>query len=790
MNKAQQLRLRKTVEKMSLADKARLCSGADFWHTETMDKYNIAGIFMADGPHGLRIETDNALMNQKSKPATCFPTASALGCSFDRGLLREVGAALGAQASAEGVDIVLGPGVNIKRSPLCGRNFEYFSEDPYLAGELAAAQIEGIQSMGVGACIKHYAVNSQESRRMVSDSIVDNRALHEIYLEAFRIAVKKSRPYAVMSSYNKVNGEYAGESNYLLEDVLRGRFGFDGIVISDWAAVCDRAEGIRAGMDLEMPGKTSGNTQVILDAVRGGELDERALDDCVVRILSVVERCKKEGRIKKDPDLRLHHELCRRAAAESAVLLKNDNNLLPFDDRRPFAVIGQFAEEPRYQGAGSSLVNVTRLPGVLEGLDERGAGYVYAAGYNADGSTNDTLISEAKKAAIEAGRAVIFAGLPANYEGEGYDRDSLSMPDGMLKLIDAVVSVCPQTAVYLMLGSPVALPFSGRVASIVCGYLGGQAAGLAAADVVVGHTAPAGRLSESWPHKAADVPCADYYGKNRKLTEYREGIYVGYRYYVPAGVAPLFPFGHGLSYTTFKFDSVSCDRRTLGSGEKATVTLRVTNTGKRDGHAVIQLYVEKKDAGRRALRGFDKVFLFAGESRILTLELDADSFAVQDGDLDRRMVEMGDYTILAATSSVDIVERMDITVWAADNSELPEYPSPQQAADLSDEAFYALIGTTPREPDRTPYTMNSTVGELRQRTAGKIFYNALCAALIPKDADPEDKKTKKLLLELDNTPIRAICAMSRGQLSRNMAMAVVSLANRKLLRGIRYAIKK
>lgn len=790
MNKAQEMRHRETVAKMTLAEKARLCSGKDAWHTEQLEKYGIEGIFMSDGPHGLRIETDDTVVDQHSKPATCFPAASALACSFDRDLAREVGEALGAEAAAEGLDLVLGPGVNIKRSPLCGRNFEYFSEDPYLAGEMAAAQIVGIQSTGVGACIKHYAANSQENRRLVSDSTLDNRALHEIYLEAFRIAVQKARPYAVMSAYNQVNGEYAGESEYLIEEVLRGRFGFDGAVISDWSAVCDRVQGIRAGLDLEMPGKASGTTRLIIDAVKSGELDEKKLDDCVVRLLALEARCKDAHKLRRPVDFDLHHELVRRAAAESAVLLKNDNNLLPFADGKPFAVIGAFATAPRYQGAGSSRVNATRVSGVLDELDALGVEHLYAQGYNADGSTNPTLLAEAKEAAEKAGRAVIFVGLPEQYESEGYDREDMSMPDGMLRLIDAVLSVCPKTAVYLMLGAPVLLPFADRAPAILCGYLGGQAAGQAAADVVTGRICPGGRLAESWPQKQADVPCARYYGKNRKLAEYREGVYVGYRYYIPAGVRPLYAFGHGLSYTRIEIDGISCDRKTLGAGEKAVLTFRVRNAGKRDGYAVPQVYIARRDDPYRVLRCFEKVHLFAGESRILKVELDADSFAFHDGQRDRRFIEMGDHTVMVGYASDDIAGSVDITVWAAEGEEMPAYITPQQATDLPDEEFYALLGRVPQEPPRTPYTMNSTVGELRQRTAGKIFYSALSSYLIPKDADLESPVTKQLVQSLDNTPIRSVCAMSRGILSRSKAMAVVELANRKVLRGLYYVIKK
>ena len=787
-NKARLMRLKEIVNKMSLEEKADLCSGADFWHTEAIARLGIDSILMTDGPHGLRRENE-AGSEHSTEPATCFPTASALACSFDRGLAKELGSAIAVEARDQGISLVLGPGVNIKRSPLCGRNFEYFSEDPFLSGEMAAAQINGMQETGAGACIKHYAVNSQENKRFVSDSCVDSRALHEIYLEAFRIAIEKSRPFAVMSSYNRVNGKYAGESEYLIDEVLRGKFEFDGAVISDWGAVCDRAEGIKAGLDLEMPGKTSGTSLDIIDAIEKGTLDESSLDDTVARILDLVTRCKNAKGTLKLADYEANHELARRAASESAVLLKNDDNLLPFDDGKPFAVIGRFAKYPRYQGSGSSRISPRKLPSVLDELKARGLDCPYSEGYNEDGSTNDVIIGDAKQIAAETGRAVIFAGLPESFESEGFDREQFGMPDGMLKLIDVVSAECSDTVVYLMLGSPVALPFADRVKTIVCGYLGGQASGPAAVDIITGRTAPGGRLAESWPLKLADVPCAKYYGKNRKVAEYREGIYVGYRYYNAAGVEPRYAFGHGRSYTDFSFGGISCDRKTLGSSETATVSVRVSNTGTRDGSAVVQYYTSKKDSVMLELKGFEKIHLFAGESRIVSCEFSADSFSYHNSDIDERCIEMGDYTIHVAAASDDIKGFVDLTVWPDDSVDIPPYFDAQSAADLDDKTFFDTLGYVPKEPPKRPFTLNSTLGELRTRTVGKILNNALENQLHSSGVLSQGM-VELALKSFEDLPIRVMCANSRGMLKKTTAQAVIHFANNKFMRGVIFAIKK
>ncbi len=775
---------------MTLQDKADLCSGADHWHTERMERYGIEPLLMTDGPHGLRHVIDgDDLTVENSDPATCFPTAALVGCSFDRALAAELGAALGAEARDNGIGLVLGPGVNIKRSPLCGRNFEYYAEDPYLAGELSAAFIGGLQHNGVGACIKHYAANSQEFRRLVCNSAIDNRALHEIYLEAFRIAVAKSDPAAVMSSYNRVNGEYSGESPYLIGEVLRGRFGFSGAVISDWGAVCDRVAGIRAGLDLEMPGKTSATAADIVQAVQNGSLDEALLDACCARVLALVARCAPQQTAPAS-DLEAHHQLARRAAAESAVLMKNDNDLLPFDDAKPFAVIGRFAKQARYQGAGSSKVVPHQLPSALDELAVRGLVCPYADGYNADGSTNDALVAEARKAAVEAGRAVIFAGLPDIYESEGYDREHLRLPEGMLKLIDVVSAACPNVAVYLMLGAPVMLPFADRVGAIVCGYLGGQGAGPAAIDVLTGRVNPGGHLAESWPLKLADTPCYAYYGKNRKVAEYREGLYVGYRYYGPAGVPVQFCFGHGLSYTAFSVGDFRCDSAVLSPGESLTVRLSVRNTGRRAGSVAVQLYLSKKDDNRRVLRQFEKVFLFAGEQREVLFTLTHDDFACHNPTGDTRCVVPGDYTLHIGFSSENLCAAADLSILTDRGVTLPPYPPATTANSLGDEEFYRLLGAPPYEEPRLPFTLNSTLNDLRTRLPGKIVCKVIESMMTSQGGDLNDELIQKNYRSMCDMPIRAVCAMSHGMLSKNLAKAIVSLSNRKVFKGIYYALKK
>lgn len=782
--------IKELISKMTLQEKLLYLSGNGFWRTDEIKRLGIDEIVMTDGPHGLRreINFESKDVQCKSVPATCFPTAASLACSFDRELVEKVGVMLADEANDIGVDVILGPGVNIKRSPLCGRNFEYFSEDPFLAGELAASIIDGIQSRGVGACIKHYAANSQEERRLVVDSCIDKRALYEIYLEAFRIAIKKSQPWAVMSSYNKVNGEYTGESKYMIDEVLRKQFGFEGLVMSDWGAACDRAAGVRAGMDLEMPGKISDTAYDVKLALEKGELSEADIDILVERILTLVAKCRGAKKPAAPKDLyEKAHALVRKAAAQSSVLLKNDKELLPFDDKKPFAVIGEFARNARYQGAGSSRIIPVKLPSMLDELNNRELPYEFAQGYLRDGSTNDELIAEAKAAAKKAGRAVIVAGLPDLYESEGFDRDHMNLPDGMLKLIDAVSAECDKVAVVLMLGAPVLLPFEERVKAVLCVYLGGEAAGEVVSDLITGKAYPGGRLAESWPASLESTPCYKYYRKNKKLAYYGEGKYVGYRYYDAAGVAPKYPFGFGLSYTKCDIEDVSLSAKKLKKDESVSVSLTVKNKGKRPGSEAVQIYVGKKGAAFKELKGFEKVELFAGESKTISIELPYESFSYYDTELSARNVLAGEYTVYAALSSRDIKAAKNIVV-EGDTKTEPAYIEPTRAAKMTDAEFFSILGYVPEELPIKPYNLNSTIGELRATGIGKTFYNQMIRVF---KMDESDETALAMTLNgLNDTPIRQVSALSKGSLKKPLAKAIVAIANGKVFKGISYALKK
>ena len=785
MNKARLVKIKDIVKQMSLSEKARVCSGADFWHTEAVEQLSIPSVMMADGPHGLRKEVKNDGGNLgDSYAATCFPTASLLACSFDRSLVREVGEAIAREAASQGVSIILGPGVNIKRSPLCGRNFEYFSEDPCLSGELGAAWVKGAQSQGVGACVKHYLANNQENRRFISNSCVDRRALEEIYLEAFRRVVEVE-PYALMTSYNMVNNEYVGESELLLTQKLREEWGFGGLIVSDWGAVNDRVSALRAGLDLEMPGKTSDTTKEIIAAVRGRRLSPEKLDDAVSRILYAVSECENERAVGISVDYKAHDMLAARAAGDSIVLMKNEDTLLPFADGKPFAVIGHAAKEARYQGTGSSRINPTKLSSVTDELDKRGVSYIYAKGCNSDGTTNDMLVAEARQATEETGRAVIFIALPDTYESEGFDRENMRLPDGTLKLMDQLAAACEHLAVVLMLGSPVELPFENRVKSILTCYLGGQAVGVAIADIITGRINPSGKLPESWPRKLTDVPCSPYYNKGKKNAEYREGIYVGYRFYDAIKLDPMFCFGHGLSYTSFHYDQLALDRSVISERGRMGLSVRVKNTGECPGAEVIQIYIAEKNGRIKQLKAFQKISLFPDENRIVHFNLTWRDFSYFNTNTERFELNSGEYTILVGSSSRDIRLTADISVESRRNRAIPEYIAPEQVKDLSDEQFYALIGYVPEEPGWKPLTLNSTLFELSHTVEGRLISRSIRNAYyskIPKNIDPATRKMFEL--SIDDLPVRAICSLSGGELTKNTAVALVHFANHRLLRGI------
>ena len=651
-------KIRDLIAQMTLEEKAGLCSGADFWHTKAVERLGVPQTMVSDGPHGLRKQDERAdhLGVNDSIKAVCYPTASATAASFDPDMLEKMGEALGESCQHEGLSVLLGPAVNIKRSPLCGRNFEYFSEDPYLAGKMATALIKGIQSKNVGTSIKHFALNSQEHRRMSSSSDCDERTMREIYFPAFEMAVKEAQPWTVMCSYNRINGIFASENPWLLTDVLRKEWGFEGYVMSDWGAVSNRVEGVKAGLDLEMPASHGINDRKIVAAVKAGKLDEKLVDLCCERILNIVFRYTENAKPDTSWDKEAQHMQAAEIAADCMVLLKNEGGILPLSREDDVAFIGEFAEKPRFQGGGSSHINCFKVTGAVEAA--KGMKVTYAQGYSVEkDEATDAQIAEAVAAAKKAKVAVVFAGLPDAYESEGYDRTHMRMPECQNRLIEAVAAANPHTVVVLHNGSLVEMPWIDRVEAVLEAYLGGQAVGIAAVRVLYGDVNPSGRLPETFPVKLEDNPSYLFYGGEPRGTEYREGIFVGYRYYDKKKMEVLFPFGHGLSYTTFEYSAIRLGADAIRDTDTVDVTVTVKNTGSRFGKTVVQLYVGDDEgyvnAVRpvRELRAFEKVALEPGESRDVTFTLGKRAFATWRNEIHDWWVESGDFTIEAGGSS-------------------------------------------------------------------------------------------------------------------------------------------
>ena len=648
------------ISQMTLEEKCGLLSGYDFWHTKPVERLGVPACMVSDGPHGLRkqdLAADHLGMND-SIEAVCMPAACATAASFDKDMIYRMGEAIGNSCQHEQLSVVLGPAVNIKRSPLCGRNFEYFSEDPYLAGEMAASFISGVQSKNVGTSIKHFAANNQEHRRMSSSSNVDERTLREIYFPAFETSVKKAQPWTVMCSYNRLNGVYASEDPWLLTEVLRDEWGFEGYVVSDWGAVSDRVEGVAAGLDLEMPSSGGHNDRKVMKAVQDGVLPEYVVDRAVERILRInykyLENAKPETPWDKEAD----HLLSAEIAGECMVLLKN-NGVLPLNKADDVAFIGEFAVKPRFQGGGSSHIHCFKTTSALEAAE--GLKVTYARGYSVkDDTATPEMIAEAVEAARKAKVAVIFAGLPDSYESEGYDRTHMGMPPCQNALIEAVAAANPNTVVVLHNGSPVEMPWVDKVAAVVEAYLGGQAVGIATVNVLFGDVNPCGHLPETFPRKLSDNPSYLYYGGEGNEADYREGIFVGYRYYDKKDMEVLFPFGHGLSYTTFDYSNLRLSASQITDQDTLTATVTVKNTGDRAGKTVVQLYVGKKQSDAviradRELKGFEKVALQPGEEKEVSFLLDKRSFAYWNDELGDWHVETGSYTVEIGRSSRDLV---------------------------------------------------------------------------------------------------------------------------------------
>lgn len=659
-------KIKEIISNMTLEEKAALTSGLDNWQTKGVDRLNVPKLRLADGPHGLRIEPDiSEDMNIfNARPATCFPTGSLLASSFDTYVAEEIGKGLGEDCRAKGVNILLGPSLNTKRSPLCGRNFEYMSEDPLLTGEMGAAYINGVQSKGVGTSAKHFFANSQEHRRMTSSSDADERTLRELYLTNFEIVIKKAQPWTLMASYNKINGTYATENARYIEDMLYKDWGYTGFVVSDWGAVHDRVETAKGGTALTMPSDTV-NDHKLSEAIKSGELDEAQLDRLCERILRVTYRAEKRTETEES-GLEVGLALAQQAAEQSIILLKNDG-LLPLSAKSKVAFIGQYAMAPRYQGGGSSHINSYKVVSALEAVKDV-TEVVYAQGYtDKEDRTDEQLLSEAVEAAKNADIAVVFAGLPESYESEGFDRNHMRMPDDQNKLIEAVAEVNSHTIVVLHNGSPVEMPWVDKVEGIVETYLGGDAVGAATVNILFGRVNPSGRLAETFPKKLEDNPSYLFYGGEQDKVEYREGVFVGYRYYETKKCDVLFPFGHGLSYTTFAYSNLTLSHSELDSeSEKLLVSVDVTNTGRIEGKEVVQLYVSphKNIVIRpvKELKGFTKVHLHPGETQTVTFDLDKRVFAYWNIELNDWHVESGKYDIVIGKNAHEDILRQTIIV--------------------------------------------------------------------------------------------------------------------------------
>ena len=778
------------VSEMTLEQKAAFLTGKDFWQTQDFPELGVPSLFLADGPHGLRKQAAAAdhLGLNASIPATCFPTAATMANSWNEELGEKMGEALGKEAASMNVNVLLGPGTCMKRNPRCGRNFEYFSEDPYLAGKMAASYIRGIQEAGTSACVKHFAGNNQEERRMVSDTVVDERTLREIYLTAFEIAVKEGKTQSIMTSYNRVNGTHADENTHLLRDILRGEWGFDGVIVSDWAGTNNKVNSTVAGSDLEMPSCKYGSADIV-KAVNAGELDIKYVDECVMRILDLVEKTTVSEK-GKPFDVEAHHEIARKCAEDSIVLLKNDG-VLPMSAETRTAIIGDFAANPRYQGAGSSVVNPTKLTTMLEGRHT--VNFIgYEKGFDRYGAKKGGLAKKAANLAKRAEVVILCLGLDEVSEAEGLDREHIKIPQNQIELYKKVRANSKKLVLVLSCGSAVETEWCKDADAIVYGCLTGQAGAGAVLDVIVGNVNPSGKLAETFPVKYSDCSSASHFPGKEMTVEYREGPYVGYRYYDTANVPVAYPFGFGLSYTTFEYSNVQ-------AGENG-VTFTITNTGSVDGAEIAQLYVGKKDGKvfrpAKELKGFKKVFIKAGESAQVTIPFDDKTFRYFNVKTEKWEVEGGEYQLYIGASSVDIRLTASVTkagttdVMPYDPEKLPSYYS-GKAANVSAEEFKELLG---REIPKSGYNFykkkrmvieeNSTISDLRysKRWVGRAFSGVIRFAISACRAFGMRTLANTLVMGVLHQPIRGLAKF--GGMSRRQMEGLLLMFNGHFFKGV------
>lgn len=778
------------VKQMTLEEKCFLLSGKDFWQTRSVERLGIHNMVLSDGPHGVRRQAGagDQLGLNPSLPATCFPTAATIANSWDPKLGEEIGECLGEEAASQGVGVLLGPGLNIKRSPLCGRNFEYFSEDPYLAGKIAAGYIRGIQKNGVAACPKHFACNSQELRRMASDSVLDERTLREIYLTGFEIAVKEGKAKSLMSSYNRVNGTYANENYHLLQEILRDEWGFDGFVVSDWGGSNEHIEGVRAGSHLEMP-TTGGDSDLeLIQAVRSGKISEEIINRRVDEILDVILPVTKvvaplEG---KPFDIDAHHKMAAKAAGESIVLLKNEGNILPLRKGAKVAVIGEFAQKARYQGAGSSVVNATKVDNTMDvigNFDLNVAGF--EPGYPRSGKGNPDMQAKAVELAKKADIVLLYIGLDEISESEGLDRPHMKLPQSQIDLLESVAAVNPNVVAVMSAGSSVEMPWLPKCKALIHGYLCGQAGASSMLRAILGEINPSGKLAESYPLKYEDVSSAPYFPAKQRTAEYREGLFVGYRYFETANVPVLFPFGYGLSYTTFEYSDLKV------SDKEATFTIK--NTGKMDGAEVAQLYVSKLSSEvfrpAKELKGFQKVFLKAGGSKTVTIPLDDKAFRYFNVKTNQFEVEGGDYQILIGASVADIKLSGSVSVVGTnapnpyDKKILADYYTGNIQA-VPNAEFESLLGhPIPDGSWSGTLTMNDALCQMYYAKSGlaRFVYRRLTGMINKSMA----KGTPNLNLMFNyNMPFRGIAKMTGGMCTMEMAEGILIMVNGHFFKGL------
>ena len=788
------------VSQMTLSEKASLLSGADKWRTKAIPRVGLGIVTLSDGPHGLRKEVVDPEKGLYTVRSTCFPTACATTCSFDRNLLHRIGVALAEECCAADVDVLLGPGLNCKRSPLCGRNFEYFSEDPVVSGELAAAFIEGVQSKGVGTSMKHFALNNQEYRRLTIDAVADERAMFELYLSSFERVLKKVQPWTVMCSYNRVKGVNASDNTWLLTDVLRTKFGFDGLVMSDWGAVHDRVAGVFAGLDLEMPFVGPYHDQQIEQSVASGKLREEEVDRCTARVVALVERAK--ARMHGSFDPAAHHALAREAASQSAVLLKNDDKLLPLSAGTSVAILGAFAKSPRYQGAGSSKVQPLSIDSPYEELLKLGLDAGFAKGYREETDDSDEmLLQEACDLARGKDVVLIYAGLPDRYESEGFDRESLAMPQNQVTLIERVAAVNPNVVVVLQCGSVVELPWADQVKSILLMYLGGEAVGGASADLITGKINPSGKLTESWPMLLSDTPSYRYFPGYTRTVEYRESIFVGYRYYNTAKKPVRFPFGHGLSYASFSYNNLRLNQTHLNAGETVHITLDVKNTGSVAGAEVVHLYVSHRSdvmfTPDQELKGFEKVYLNSGETKTVSFSLERRDLCYYDVAVADWRVEGGTYEIRLSASCQDT--RLHAVIEAEPDEDIhvpdfrdaaPCYYDLSSGIEVPDSAFAAVLGREIPARERQKgekHTLNVTLSEVKHTLLGRIL--AFVGRKVAESALSTNEVDHNVIDHvLYTTPLRLMS--SESDISPRQIEGIVHLFNHEPLKGIKALFQK